>query len=77
MVTSIQVSGIMLGAVLFAQLSDLIGRKKSYYAAHFLICAPGVASGLANSWQVSVSVSVSASVSASVSVSVGASASVS
>ena len=53
LVTSIQMGGVILGAFAFGQLSDLIGRKISYYLAHLMICVGGFACSFANTWHVS------------------------
>jgi len=51
MITSLQMVGLMIGALVCSQLSDLIGRKKSFYLGFFLMTIGGLLSGFAVSWQ--------------------------
>ena len=51
LMTSIQMVGLMLGAASIGQLSDLIGRKKSFFLAFFVMTAGGLGSAFCQSWQ--------------------------
>ena len=51
LITSIQMGGLMFGAAAFGQLSDTIGRKKSYFLAYTIMIGFGALSAASVNWQ--------------------------
>ena len=52
LITTLQMSGLALGACANGQLSDLVGRKKSFFLAFTFMVVFGSLSAAANSWQI-------------------------
>ena len=51
LITTLQMVGLLFGAGAFGQLSDLIGRKKTYFIVYSIMSVFGLVSSFANSWQ--------------------------
>ncbi|XP_061172657.1 organic cation transporter-like protein [Saccostrea echinata] len=50
-ITTIQMCGLLVGALLMGQLADIFGRRKLLYIAYSLLLAFSLGSAFANSWQ--------------------------
>jgi OCT family organic cation transporter-like MFS transporter 4/5 len=50
-ITTIQMCGLLVGALVMGQLADIFGRKKLLYIAYSLLLAFSLGSAFANSWQ--------------------------
>ena len=51
LITTLQFVGLIIGAGAGGQLSDAIGRKKTYFLVQFLMLTSTLVSAFANSWQ--------------------------
>ena len=51
LITTVQMVGLLIGAGLFGQVSDVIGRKKTYFMVFTIMILFGFVSAFANSWQ--------------------------
>ncbi|XP_013421062.1 organic cation transporter protein [Lingula anatina] len=49
-ITSVQMAGVLVGYLLFGQLSDMYGRKKAYFVAFTCGISVGVAQAFTTSW---------------------------
>ncbi|XP_048736438.1 organic cation transporter protein-like isoform X2 [Ostrea edulis] len=50
-ITTIQMCGLLVGALVMGQLADIFGRRKLLYIAYSLLLAFSLGSAFANSWQ--------------------------
>ncbi len=50
MITSIQMAGLLIGAAMISQVSDLIGRKKCFYLVFLIMIFSSFVSAFSPSW---------------------------
>lgn len=50
-ITTIQMCGLLVGALVMGQLADIFGRRRLLYLAYSLLLAVSLGSAFANSWQ--------------------------
>ena len=51
LINSLQMVGLLIGAGVCGQLSDLFGRKKIYYMTLATLTVGGILSGISKNWQ--------------------------
>lgn len=50
-ITTIQMCGLLVGALVMGQLADIFGRRRLLYLAYSLLLAVSLGSAFVNSWQ--------------------------
>ena len=51
LIISVQMAGLLVGAVITGQLADLVGRKKVLFGEYFLLIVFWFCTGFAGNWQ--------------------------
>jgi MFS family permease len=51
---TIQMVGVLIGALVCGQLADMIGRRNVFYVGYFLLVVISLATSFVNSWELYV-----------------------